>query len=74
VRESDLADLAKAIDRHAAAPDLPPQLGAAIAATSDRLLASIARDAIISLSYPERVRTCAAADCERHVPRHVPLP
>jgi predicted RNA-binding Zn ribbon-like protein len=54
---------AATIDRYAAAPDLPPQLGAAIVPTSDRILATIARDAVISLSRPDRVRTCAASDC-----------
>ncbi|HEY8471121.1 MAG TPA: CGNR zinc finger domain-containing protein [Natronosporangium sp.] len=51
------------IDHHAAMPDLPPQLGAPIPATPDRLLAAIAREAAIALSDPERVRSCAAADC-----------
>lgn len=54
---------AATIDRHAAMPDLPPQLGTPLLATSDRLLAVIARDAAASLSRPERVRTCAAGDC-----------
>lgn len=51
------------IDRYAAMPDLPPQLGPQVPATLDRLLSAIARDAVVSLSRPDRVRTCAAGDC-----------
>jgi predicted RNA-binding Zn ribbon-like protein len=51
------------IDLFAAGPDLAPQLGDPIPATADRLLATIARDAVASLAQPERVRTCTAGDC-----------
>lgn len=57
------ADTIATIDRFATSPDLAPQLGEPVPATIDRLLATIARDAVISLSQPERIRTCAAGDC-----------
>jgi predicted RNA-binding Zn ribbon-like protein len=51
------------IDRFAAMPDLPPQLGTPVSPTSDRMLATIGRDAVSSLGRPDRIRTCAAGDC-----------
>jgi predicted RNA-binding Zn ribbon-like protein len=51
------------IDSCAAMADLPPQLGAPVPATPDRLLATIARDAVRTLERPDRVRTCSASDC-----------
>jgi len=54
---------AATIDRFAAMPDLPPQLGAPVPPTPDRLLATIGRDAVSSLGRPDRIRTCAAGDC-----------
>ncbi|MDT0330919.1 CGNR zinc finger domain-containing protein [Nocardiopsis lambiniae] len=63
-RDLPLPDEAAAvIDRYAAMPDLPPQLGARVEPTSDRLLAVIGRDAVTSLGRPDRVRICAADDC-----------
>ncbi|WP_306370598.1 CGNR zinc finger domain-containing protein [Nocardiopsis sp. CC223A] len=56
-------DDAAVIDRWAAMPDLPPQLGTPVAPTSDRLLAVIGRDAVAALGRPERVRACSADDC-----------
>lgn len=52
------------IDRWAARPDLPPQLGDEVTATSDRLLATIARDAVMALSAPERIRVCRGDRCQ----------
>ena len=51
------------IDRYAAMPDLPPQLGTPLPPTSDRMLAAIGRDAVASLGRPDRIRTCSAGDC-----------
>jgi predicted RNA-binding Zn ribbon-like protein len=56
-------DAAAVIDRYAAMPDLPPQLGAGVKPTSDRLLATVARDAVLTLAKPGRIRACAADDC-----------
>jgi predicted RNA-binding Zn ribbon-like protein len=57
------SDVAAVIDRFAAMPDLPPQLRARVDPTSDRLLAVIARDAVLTLAEPRRIRICAAHDC-----------
>jgi predicted RNA-binding Zn ribbon-like protein len=54
---------AAVIDRFAAMPDLPPQLGTQVEPTSDRLLAVLARDAVLTLAEPARIRSCAADDC-----------
>ena len=54
---------AATIDRFAAVSDLPPQLGAPISPTSDRMLATIGRDAVDSLGRPDLIRSCAAGDC-----------
>jgi predicted RNA-binding Zn ribbon-like protein len=51
------------IDDWAARSDVPPQLGTAPLITNDRLLATIARDAVESLRQTERVRACQASDC-----------
>ncbi|CAL9562735.1 hypothetical protein SUDANB121_04689 [Nocardiopsis dassonvillei] len=56
-------DAVAVIDRCAAMPDLPPQLGAPLAPTADRLLAAVGRDAVAVLGRPERVRSCSADDC-----------
>lgn len=56
-------DDAAVIDRYAAMPDLPPQLGTPVAPTADRLLAVVARDAVAALDRPGRVRACSADDC-----------
>jgi predicted RNA-binding Zn ribbon-like protein len=54
---------ASLVDAHAAMPDWPPQLLPGLTPTADRLLATLARDAVLSLADPDRVRTCAADDC-----------
>ncbi|MFL1380747.1 MULTISPECIES: CGNR zinc finger domain-containing protein [unclassified Nocardiopsis] len=56
-------DATAVIDRCAAMPDLPPQLGTPVTPTSDRLLAVVGRDAVAALGRPERVRDCSADDC-----------
>lgn len=54
---------ADTIDEWAARHDVPPQLRAEPPVTSDRLLATIARLAVVALRQPERVRVCGADDC-----------
>ncbi|MFD6098591.1 CGNR zinc finger domain-containing protein [Nocardiopsis flavescens] len=54
---------AATIDRHAAMPDLPPQLGTPVAPTHERLLAAVARDAVGTLRRTDRLRACSADDC-----------
>lgn len=51
------------IDECAACPDVSPQLRREPTATSDRLLATIARAAVAALSETERIRVCGADDC-----------
>jgi predicted RNA-binding Zn ribbon-like protein len=55
----------RVIDRHAAEPDVPPQLGRQTRPTLDQLLATLARDAVVMLrDRPERLRQCSAGDCQ----------
>lgn len=51
------------IDNWAACPDVAPQLRAEPSVSSDRLLATIARAAVVALRQAERVRVCGADDC-----------
>lgn len=51
------------IDQCATRPDVPPQLRATPTVTSDRLLATIARDAVAALGQTDRIRVCGAEDC-----------
>ena len=52
------------IDRHAAAPDVAPQLLQQGRPTLDQLLATIARDAVVMLrDRSDRLRQCRAHDC-----------
>jgi predicted RNA-binding Zn ribbon-like protein len=51
------------IDACAATADMAPQLGPPLPATPDRLLATIARDAVRTLARPDRLRTCSSSDC-----------
>lgn len=54
---------AATIDAWAAYPDIPPQLRTEPLVTTDGLLATIARAAVLALRQPERVRVCDAGDC-----------
>jgi len=56
-------EVAAIIDEWAARPDVPPQLRHEHPITSDRLLATIARDAVAALRQTDRVRVCGADDC-----------
>ena len=52
------------LDRWAREPDVAPQLGREPRVTLDRLLATLARDAVGWLrDHGDRVRECAAGDC-----------
>lgn len=57
------AEAATLIDSWAARPDVAPQLRADPSVTSDRLLASVARAAVLALAQTELVRVCGADDC-----------
>ena len=56
-------EAASVIDEWAARSDVPPRLRGEPPVTSDRLLATIARAAVVALRQPERVRACGADDC-----------
>lgn len=55
----------RTVDAWAGNPDLPPQLASPLRPTLDRVLATIARDAVIVLrDRRDRIRLCRALDCQ----------
>ncbi len=55
----------RVLDRYAAGPDVAPQLGRRPRPSLEEVLAGIAREAVIILrDQSERIRQCAAGDCQ----------